>query len=135
MGNEVGELLKGIASRYAVVCGTAWIPHQTIQAPWYAGRYNQKYTVTHQGGIHTANSMLPYNLQRGDLVIVERNSTQMTIVARMYGDSTEGTPYQGTGGIMSPHDAMGTAPGTAAFTAGYWELDTGPGIDGGVLHP
>jgi hypothetical protein len=132
--------MKFISNRYAVVLGTAWMSNSYVQVPWYAGRERLQYTISYNRGIHVASSFLPYRLKKGDMVLIERGPSNIAITARLYGDSSEGTPYQGNGGIMQPHDSPGgtiiTAPGTMpAFYAGWLEFDTGPGLDGGAIHP
>ena len=131
--------MKKLTSRFGVVLGSASIDNTNWWVSSQSGQKAYTYIVGYQNGVHIANSHLIFSLKLGDLVLLERSFpyTGLTIVARMFGDPQIGTPYQGTGGIMAPHDipgagTLGTAP---VFTSGWFELDTGPGYDTGALHP
>lgn len=122
-------------TRFAVIIGTA--STTTVGYP----ATTREYAISYMGAVHHARwtSHRFMNLKPGDHIIVDRRipSTDLTILGVVFGDSTEGTPYDGTGGVIQPNDSPGgTAAGTPPIkTGGYLTCDIGPGFDVSHLHP
>lgn len=123
---------------YGSTDGESW-------GPWKVSNLRYQYVVSYMGKVLPAHNETIYQFHVGDTVIIDRRIPQMNlaIVGKLFGDGSEGTPYDGKGGAIgngdggrsSPPGPGSTLPPGGSAVTGWFRFDSGPGFGVGVLHP